>query len=352
MISRASYRSIVRLLTLGAAVWLLASPAVAAPTEQAVSDIAATAVAEISEKGIDVSQLAVMPFANDPNDRIGAAVTAALVSEGFSVVDREEASNQMVFDELQRSASDLYDTENAPMYGRRLVAGAVMVGRITQWSPGDHLASAAAEMKIVQTETGQILWSGKASSTVPSLTLIVIVLGVVVVSGATGVLYFTAKRRRSVVSETARGRDLGSTAGKAYGRGKSDVEIRRGIVNALERTKEQLDSASSAIRDTGSDPTRIALKQIRTTLDGLRSEVENSPTGNLDAMSEGQAQAVYEFDEGIMKRAQALEELARNIAGAAEVGDAEVLDANVTQMKSGAQNLRSDYRSRDDRMNL
>ena len=323
----------------------------AAPVDEAVGTIAAQAAAEAAQKSGRFERLAVLPFVNDRDDRLAGAVTAALIRQGIAVVDRDADATQQVLSELGKTGSDLYDVEDAPQFGRRLVADAVLIGRVNEWEARGTKAELAAEMKIVYTETGEILWSNdriaatsEAAARMAVRWVVIIVVAFVVVT----VVLFRYRRARA--RQVMVGRRVDSRLGKALGKGTSDEDIRNGIARSLQNARSQLSAARAELEKGDNMDVIRSVRDAENDMDLIRKRVEIAEVGRPETMSVGQAEAALKLDETMLDDARAIEATCQAVAEAALVGDTETAGAQAGQLKLAAHRLRTSLDERGDKL--
>ena len=327
------------------------SAAKAAPVDNAVSMIAESAAAEAVQKSDRFARLAVLPFVNDRADALAAAVTAALIRQGIAVVDRDAAATQQVLRELGKAGSDLYDAEDAPQFGRRLVADAVLIGRVNEWEASETKATLAAEMKIVHTETGEIIWSNSriaAVSEAPARAAVRWVVMVLVAFVVVTVVLFRYRRART--RRLMLGRQVDSRLGKAMGKGTSDEDIRNAVARSLQKGRSQLATARAELEKGDNMELLRALREVENDMDLIRKRVEVAEVGRPETMSVAQARATLTLDEGLLDSARAIEEACRATAEAALVKDVEAAGAQAEQLKVAVYRLRTSLDDRGDKL--
>jgi len=330
-----------------------AGPAPAALIDDAIAEVSATAASDLASRSDRFKKLAVMPFANDRGDRLASAVTSAIVSQdwpGAKVLDRDAESFRTVIEELKRTGSDLYNTEDAPQFGRRLVADAVLIGRVNEWRASSCEAALTVEMKVVSTETGEIVWSNnritshKVCKWITVSTIIWVAIVVFVVG--TFVLY---RYRRARVRTIMTGRQVDSRLGKALGKGVSDEDIRAGISRALQNAKSQLSAARAAVEKNKDVNMLRAVRDVENDMDLLRKRAEIAASGRPETMSVGQAKATFRLDEQTLEGARAIEGFCQAVAEAALAGNADTVAVQAKELKLAIHRLRTTFDERGDK---
>lgn len=114
-------------------------------------------------------QVAVMPFAYDPSTKIAEQVTEIFISEMsgvyfYSLVERQRIEE--ILKEHALAMSGIIDEKTAVKIGKMLGARSVLLGRITEYrdDPGwTGRAFFGFSVRLVEVETGIVLWSGNHS---------------------------------------------------------------------------------------------------------------------------------------------------------------------------------------------
>ena len=137
---------------------------------------------EFVRPGVDFdryTRIAVISFSDYPGKpgsglQVADIVSMELLKLGIDVVDR--TSLDKVLREQSLGSSGLVDDYTSPEIGKLLGVNAIMTGTLTEWSttvtdiqliqggaPANMPISAAGiTMKLIDVETGQIIWSGNA----------------------------------------------------------------------------------------------------------------------------------------------------------------------------------------------
>lgn len=117
---------------------------------------AAKQIASETPKRGDVTAIAVLPLDGDKDDRAHAALTAALVRAGtYDVVSRKPSVIEELMKELDiNDNDDIFDPEKAQEFGKRVGAGALLIGEVRQ------LRSGYLHVQLVHTETAIVILSG------------------------------------------------------------------------------------------------------------------------------------------------------------------------------------------------
>jgi len=337
-----------RIVTL-AAILLTAAWTVTASadlSDDAIGALAGEAAAGIASKVGVTTPVAVILFEGDTDNRISFRLVTELVERGVQVADK--ARVKLLIAEMKTSASGLYDQSQAPQWGRLLNAKVVVIGRLTAWAPGDHIASVSAEIKAVEVESSRIIWSGVPSSTRYSTTIIVIplvILVLLVLSVGTRVLY---KRRRTTVQAMMTGADPESKSLQAFGAKPSDQDIRASAGRAIDAAKAELSTAMRSLEGPDTRPQLKAIRDVSRDMDVLKRKIENATTGRPDTMSVAQAKDTVEFDRDLLERTGLVEQASREVADAAAGGDADAAEGAIGTLATAISRFNATFGHRDD----
>ena len=114
-------------------------------------------------------RIAVFPLSDYPGKpgsgiQVTDMVAVRLLNSNFDVLDRTETAS--VLEEQQLGLSGLVDEETAPTVGRILGVQALLTGSITEYKTlsirNVNLSTAKLTLKLVDCETGQIVWAVSA----------------------------------------------------------------------------------------------------------------------------------------------------------------------------------------------
>ena len=144
----------------------------------AVAMIGCASSQEFVKSGIDMKKykrIAVLPLPDYPGKpgsgiQVADLISVSLLSANFDVLDRTQTAQML--EEQQLGLSGLVNEETAPMVGEVLGAQALLTGSITEYGTSTRgipqtqtqvkISNAGLTLKLVDSETGQIAWTGSA----------------------------------------------------------------------------------------------------------------------------------------------------------------------------------------------